>query len=427
VYASDVLVVGGGAAGLVAAVVAARAGAAVTLLERGERVGKKILATGNGRCNLSNTAIEGTSGSAYYNNPGFVAPTLERYGCEATRAFFEELGLLTIADERGWVFPRTRSANSVLDVLWGQVQRLGVEVHTGCAARRLSTGARDVRGGHDVHDVRDENGENDKNGGRGRLLVETGERDFVARAVVLACGVTPELEALACQQTLEPTPILGPLKTTTEPLKGLDGVRVNCRVRLLDEHTCVEEETGEVLFRSYGVSGIAIFNLSRFASPGQELSLDLFPEFTEAELTTLLAERLRMLAGSLRSSVELSAADFFGGMLPARLVSVVLRATGLRPAATLEPAALPRLAHALKDYRLVVRGGPTEAQAQVTRGGLDPQRFDPAALESRTCPGLFAAGECLNIDGPCGGFNLHWAWSSALIASTAAVCRAARS
>jgi predicted Rossmann fold flavoprotein len=382
-----------------AAVVAARTGAAVTLLERGERVGKKVLATGNGRCNLSNTAIEGASGSAYYNNPDFVAPTLSRYGCEVVRAFFEELGLLTIADERGWVFPRTRSANSVLDVLWAQVRRLGVEVHTGCTARRLSA---------DAHDEHSEHR---------RLLVETDKQDFAGRAVVLACGVVPDLAALACQQTLGATPILGPLKTAAEPLKGLDGLRVNCRVRLLDGRACVGEETGEILFRNYGVSGIAIFNLSRLASPGQVLSLDLFPELTEAELMALLTERLRLLAGPLRPSAELNAADFLTGTLHARLALAVLSAAGLRPTEVLNPTALPRLAHVLKDYRLAVRGGPTEVQAQVTRGGLDPQQFSPATLESRTHPGLFAAGECLSIDGPCGGFNLHWAWSSALLAA----------
>jgi predicted Rossmann fold flavoprotein len=396
----DVLVVGGGAAGSVAAVVAARAGASVGVIERRERVGKKILATGNGRCNLSNLAIEGTQAAARYRNPAFVAPTLERYGCEAVRDFFNTLGLLTVADERGWVFPRTRSANSVLDVLVSQTRRLGIDVYTGHAARRLSV---------------DEDG---------RLSVETEGLRLVSHAVVLACGVVPELGAIAHQQTIPPIPIVGPLKTDTEPLKGLDGVRVNCRVRLLDAGRPVAEESGELLFRAYGVSGIAVFNLSRFAAVGQEVSLDLLPELTTDGLEALLVERYRLLAEYHQPPASPAAAEFLDGMLHSRLALAVSRAIGLKPTDPLKEASLLRLAKLLKDYRLTVRGGPDEAQAQVTRGGLAVEGFDPATLESRTQPGLFAAGECLDVDGPCGGFNLHWAWASALVAGTQAAALA---
>jgi predicted Rossmann fold flavoprotein len=389
-FESDVLIVGGGAAGLMSAASAARAGASVCLIERSERVGKKILATGNGRCNLSNASVDGAGAAARYNQPAFVAPTLMRYGCKAIRAVFEDFGLLTICDERGWVFPRTRSATSVLDVLRGEVMRRGVVVHTGCGVDRVvATG--------------------------GGFCAEAGDERFVGRALVLACGVaslcgaTGLLRGVESQRTVAPTPVLGPLKTDTTPLKGLDGVRVDCQLRLLDGDKLLAEESGEFLFRRFGISGIAAFNLSRFARAGHEVSLDLFSEYTEDELSSLLAVRARTRPHDFCPS-------FFGGMLHPRLAQAVSQHPGVSNATAPDSIVLNKLANIMKDYRLRVRGGPDEAQAQVTRGGLAVDGFDPATLQSHSQPRLFAAGECLDVDGPCGGFNLHWAWASGLVA-----------
>jgi predicted Rossmann fold flavoprotein len=393
---TDVLVIGGGAAGLMAAIAAARTGASVVIVEKNDRVGKKILATGNGRCNLSNVAIAGELIAASYNHPAFVAPTLENCDYNAVRTEFFNLGLLTKPDERGWVFPQTRIANSVLDVLLNAIRRRDIDVRTSWEVQRIQV---------------------EKSGflaeAAGPLETnKTREKRVSATALVLACGAQEAVRLSATLPFAAATalvPILGPLKTEPAPLKGLNGVRVQASARLLEKEAPVVEERGEILFRDYGVSGIAAFNLSRFVTSGQELSLDFFSEFSGEELDALLAERLRI-------HPRIQAEEFLDGLVHPRLTQAVLRHIKVRGSDELNESLLKRLAHTMKDYRLIVTGGPSPAQAQVTRGGLATSGFDPTTLQSLTIPRLFAAGECLDIDGPCGGFNLHWAWASGLVA-----------
>jgi predicted Rossmann fold flavoprotein len=420
-HKTDVLVIGGGAAGLMAAIAAARGGATVTIVEKNSRVGKKILATGNGRCNLSNTSIQGANAPQPYNHPVFVAPVLNRYDCDAIRTAFENLGLATIADDKGWVFPRTRFANSVLAVLLNEIRRREIDVQTDWEALRLSAEA------DGSFLAESKNGDND-----GAVLA--------ANTLVLACGareVTRLCEALPAASaasaastapapptdpstplvsTVPALPVLGPLKTESTPLKGLDGVRANASARLLDSGALVAEEAGEFLFRSYGLSGIAAFNLSRFALPGQEVSLDFFPEYTKDELLSLLLKRQQaLLLGCASAASPILAGEFLDGLLHTRLAQALLRRMDAKPTEELGQSLLDNLANTMKDYRLAVLGGPSFAQAQVTRGGLATSGFDPETLQSLVVPRLFAAGECLDVDGPCGGFNLHWAWASGLV------------
>jgi predicted Rossmann fold flavoprotein len=368
-----------------AALAAACEGASVVIVEKGKRIGTKILATGNGRCNLSNLAISQSGGADHYNHPEFVAPALTRYDCEALCSLFGEWGLLTTPDEQGWVFPRTRSAHSVLDVLRNQIRRRRIDV-------RVESAIEDIAQADD-----------------GLFLATAGDTNFSSRAVVLTCGVVPLLESLKPHRLVAPTPILGPLKTEQAPLKGLDGIRVRASVCLWDEDEPVAGEIGEVLLRSYGISGIVAFNLSRFAKPGQGLTLDFFPDFTRPSLESLLLERRKLHSG-------VSAAEFFDGLLHTRLAQAVLRSIGVDPSDPSETVAVDELAGVLKGYRLRVIGGPARERAQVTRGGFAIEDFDHKTMQSLVWPRLFAAGECLDVDGPCGGFNLHWAGASGLIA-----------
>jgi predicted Rossmann fold flavoprotein len=382
-----------------AALAAARAGTTVAICEKDDRLGKTVLATGNGRCNLSNTAITGEDGASFYHNPDFVAPTLERYGCAAVRDVFEGLGLLTFADDRGWVYPRSRWANSVLNVLLNEVARRGVV----------------VRSGQEVTGIQPANG--------GGFRVQTAAGALAARALVFACGGfasgrSAPCDGIASLPVVTPTPILAPLRTDVEDVKGLDGVRVHCRATLWEGGGSqppqpLARETGELLFRSYGVSGIAIFNLSRFAQPGHQLSLDFFCDLSTKELLALLNRRWNTGAYETWGA-------FLDGMLHTRLAYAVLRAARLPLAQAPAPPLFDRLAQALKDYRLTVTAGADGRQAQVTRGGWAAKGFDPVTLGSRTYSGLYAAGECLDVDGPCGGFNLHWAWASGLVAGQSA-------
>lgn len=411
---SDVIIVGGGAAGLMAGIAAVRQGASVVLVEQQQRVGKKLLRTGNGRCNLSNLSISGgsledgadggslgntgpdaspDSGAARYNNPGFVARAISRYDCQAIRSQFAGLGLLTVADERGWVFPRSQHATTVVNVLLGEVARQKVAIRSSEQARSIA-----------------------QKDGQWQLV--TDGPVYRGRSLVLACGCSPLLADLQQGLGIELLParaVLGPLPTDTQGIKGLDGIRAAVRLRLLavDGSDVIATEQGELLFRDYGVSGIAVFNLSRFAQPGQYLSLDLLPEITAVELRGFLSAQLDNRPG-------LTATALLGGLLHSRLAMALLQAAGISASAPLDQKLLDDIANIAKDFRLRVSGYPAASKSQLTRGGLATTGFDPESLQSLQHPGLFAAGECLDVDAPCGGYNLHWAWASGLTAGTAA-------
>ncbi len=387
-----VAVIGGGAAGLSAAVAAARLGLSVTLLEAGARVGRKILATGNGRCNLTNTSVSPPG----YNHPGFVEPVLTALPPDAVRAFFGELGLLTYADGEGRVYPVTNTASSVLDVLRLECARLGVEERSGFEVARISA----VRGAS------------------GLDVVASGGDRLHADAVVVATGGGLSLLADLGHASVACVPVLGPLKTEREPIRGLSGVRVRSAASLLVGGTPAATERGELLFRDYGVSGIMVFDLSRFYEAGCVLSIDLFPESAPDDLRQMISERCTALSWR-------TADTFFEGMLHDRVAQAVLRAAHVAPTTPVPEVPCERLAALLKDFRLNVTGRGDAAQSQVTRGGASVSGFDANTLESRLVSGLFAAGEVLDVDGRCGGFNLHWAWASGILAGEGAARYAA--
>jgi len=368
------IIAGGGAAGLAAAVTAASHGARVTLLERADRVGKKILQTGNGRCNLTNLAVSPDA----YNAPAFVAPVLSALDCNAMREFFASLGLMTYADNEGRVYPVSDAASGVLDVLRLASEERGVQ--TVCSFDAVSL--------------------------RGSTVVSADGRKVHGDAVLVATGGGTELLRSAGHTITPFSPILCPLKTDIAPLRGLSGLRAKCAVTLSRDGRSLHTMRGEVLFRDYGVSGIVIFDLSRFAKAGDALSLDLLPDIAEEELCKLLRDR-RIAHPTRRGEA------FLTGVFHSRIALAVLRAAGSD-----DPAAL---AHAAKALTVAVQGCGDRKQAQVTRGGAKLDEFDPATLRSRKNAQLYAAGEALDIDGACGGYNLHWAFASGIRAAECAV------
>ena len=371
-----VAVVGGGAGGLCAAVAAARAGARVTIWEKANRVGKKLLKTGNGRCNLSNVNVAPDR----YNRPEFVAPVLTGTGCGELLAFFASLGLWTVTDGEGRVYPLSDTAASVLDVLRLECARLGAEER--CA--------------EEIAELRP------REGSGFVLRTREGAETAADRVIVASGGGTALLRALG-HPYVPFAPVLCPLKTDTDPIRGLSGLRAKCRATLRRNGGIVWQENGEILFRDFGLSGILALDLSRYALPGDELSLDLLPGTDEEELASRL-EVQRALRGT--------DGELFTGIFHRRLGEAILRAAPDRKAET--------LANTIKDFRLAVTGFGDVQNAQVTRGGADVRYFDPATLESTLYPGLYAVGEALDVDGACGGFNLHWAFASGLAAGRSA-------
>ncbi|NLC56032.1 MAG: NAD(P)/FAD-dependent oxidoreductase [Armatimonadetes bacterium] len=399
-----VLVIGGGAAGLMAAITAARAGAVVRVVERMQRVGKKILATGNGRCNLTNLHLE--PGRYHGADPAFAQGALQAFDVEQTLAFFAELGVVARVEAGGKVFPASGQASSVLDLLRFEVEHLGVEV------------------------VCEANIDRVEREGTGFRCHGTGGQVFSCDRVILAAGgkSSPNLGsngggfriAQALGHRIEPPfPALVPVRLAAPFLKQLQGARFDGAVQVYRDGRPQRREQGEVLFTEYGVSGLPVLQISRAISQEAEsgrplsLRLDLFPEVSEAELAEQIAQRI---AAGPWKSVAVS----FIGWLHKRLIPVLLKEAGItdleRPCATLGEAEVRRIAARLRDWRIPCAGVQSWMQSQVTAGGVSTRELDPHTLESRRVPGLFFAGEVIDIDGDSGGFNLQWAWSSGHVA-----------
>lgn len=367
-------IIGGGASGISAAITAARLGARVTILEKNDILGKKILATGNGRCNMTNINIS----PACYNNPVFVESVLRQHGCTDIRSFFDNMGLLSYSDEQGRVYPVTDAAASVNDVLRLECGRLKIDVKYKFEVCKI------------------------EHIGDGFLIKSTAGERLTCDKIISAAGGRNELLCSLGHKRVPFCPVLCPIKTDTSDIKGLSGIRVKCEGSLFDKKHLIFKERGELLFRDYGVSGVMIFNISRYAASGMELSIDLMPDISHKDLTVLLNKRKTLL--SYRNSD-----DFFVGMLNRKLGQAIIKYSASMDA--------PVLAHSIKNLRLRITGSGDEKQAQVTRGGLDVRQFNRQTMESKLVKGIYAAGETLDIDGMCGGFNLHWAFSSGITAA----------
>lgn len=394
-----VIVLGGGASGMMAALTAAEDPSnQVTLLERQSRLGRKLLATGNGRCNLSNL---NTSVSHYHGEyPDFAAYALSFFPVEETLAFFHKLGLYTTAEPSGKVYPFSDQANSVLDVLRFALQNRGVHVICGCEVTSV-----------------------EKKAGGYRLASQ--EQTYFADKLILACGGSAGgklggteagyrlLRSLG--HSITPlSPSLVQVKTELGAIKGLKGVRADAGITLKRAGQTVATEEGEVQFTDFGVSGPAIFSISREAAKGGEqvLLLDLLRPMSEEETVSFLKCRRQ-------SAAQLPLEDFLTGLLHNRLGRVLLSTMGYvmdRQSQTLTDDDLKKIAHIIKYYPIAVTGVMGLEQAQVTAGGVHTSEFDARSLESRKCPGLYVTGELFDIDGDCGGYNLQWAWSSGRLA-----------
>ena len=390
--ARSVVVVGGGASGLAAAVSAAQAGARVTVLEAGPKIGRSILASGNGRCNFANADLA----PIHYNAPRFASSVMGDDPLATILTFFDSLGLWSCADSEGRLFPRSRAASSVLDVLRARLEELGVDV-------RCSAGVCDLERRGDVW----------------RVELEKG-KPLEADAIVWAAGGGSS--ELPCARLgiprVKEAPALCPLATKRGPVKGLDGVRAQCEVSLVSEGSTVACESGEVLFRPYGVSGIVIFNLSRLAKPGDTLILNFMPNVSLSNMTSMLEQRLA--SQRKRCSTPEGRLHFLDGALhPALGRRCMENACGEDSEREIEPDIVARQ---ILEFTLKVKGTADEAHGQVTRGGMATHAFDAQtlALSQPEAAGFYACGEALDVDGACGGYNLAWAWCSGLVAGESA-------
>ncbi len=394
---SRVIVIGGGAAGMAAAITAARNGHKVTVLERQSRVGRKLMATGNGRCNLTN---RNAAPARYHGDPDLFGATLEKFSTEMTLDFFAELGLMTVTEDSGRVYPMSNMAGSVLDVLRFGMEREGVTVLTGQAVTELR-----------------------KNGAGFFATTETDK--FTADKVILAAGgcaggkVGGVMDGYKLAMALghhrtQLYPSLVQLKTDPTYPRALKGVKAECAITIRRKETAVACGGGEVLFTEYGVSGPAIFDLSRAVATGGEgmtCELDFFPDYGEEKLFAWLRDRREAMAAH-------EAGSLLTGSVHSRLGQMVVKSAGFtnQEISTLTDKDLRAILHRMKRFALPITGVCGFDQAQVTAGGLRTDEFHRDTLESKLVDGLYACGEVLDVDGDCGGYNLQWAWSSGFLA-----------
>lgn len=410
--AKKVIIIGGGASGLTAAIAAARQGADVTILEHMDRVGKKILSTGNGRCNMTNLSMR----AEYYrcSQKQFPIKVLDRFSVWDTLTFFDELGIVT-KNRNGYIYPNSDQASAVLDTLRLEAEHAGVKILCGCHVRQ----ARQI-----------------KKEGRRQFEVATDQGAFFCGSLILAAGskAAPatgsdgsgyELARAFGHLIIKPLPALVQLRCEGKQYKQLGGIRCEASLKMLVDGKAIAGEEGELQLTEYGISGIPVFQISRFASvaldDGREVTvmIDFLPSQSRDESRRFLKKRAERMEYR-------TCGDLLTGVLNKKLVEVLLKLSGIRLDTNVGDVGQhqwDKLLANLKCYEAKVTATNSFEQAQVCCGGVDTRDMRPDTMESRLVPGLYLAGELLDVDGICGGYNLQWAWSTGMIAGSSAARR----
>jgi hypothetical protein len=418
----DVIVVGAGAAGLMAAIWAGRAGCRVLVLEHASQPGKKLLMTGNGKCNFTNEALlhsdewQGETLRAYYHGacPAFVLPALAFFDGEKTLAFFRELGIEPVVRKGGY-YPASGQASAVLRALLMECDRLNIKILCDIGIRSI---------------------QRVKNG----IFLDTKNGSYQTFACILATGGKSYkktgsdgsgfLYVERLGHTIQDVaPALVPLQSDLAFFQKVAGIRAEISTKFFRDQELLGRENGELQLTDYGLSGICIFQLSHlFHKCGEcdkiHMELDFLPACSEDQAKTILSERLHHPC-----AVKKTIAESLLGLLPDRLGTALLEEAGIDPAMPASTAAdreLERLLAVLKHFDVPITGTRSFDQAQVSAGGVDTREVSEATMESRLVPGLFFAGEMLDVDGICGGFNLQWAWASGALAGTCAAKKVRR-
>ena len=413
----EVVIIGGGAAGLFASIVIKEnlgANARVIVLERLERVGKKILATGSGKANFTNQLVASNN----YNQPRFVAPLLKRFGYEKTLAYFEQLGLNAVTLTEGRTYPKSESANSLLDALRNKMRDLGVEERCNAEVKRLVVDKE--KGGYLVEMARGTKVHADA------VVVATGG---AATPVLGSNGTGFQLAKALKIKVSDTYPGLVGVKVDANDIKGLEGLRIKAKVSLFAKRykEAVWQNSGEIQFKIDTVSGIVIMDMASQIARSKVIdlynptvfSLDFFPEVSPEDLEASLMERQKNL-------YNYSNATFLIGMFQKMMALNILKRAKIDVAGyvkDLTKKEIGRLTKILKEFTITYKGLDSFDHAQVTVGGVMVSEVIPNTLEARNYKNLYFCGEVLDIDGDCGGFNLQWAWTSAFVVSEAIIKR----
>lgn len=399
----DVIIIGAGASGLMAAAAAASKGARVALLEHKDDIGKKILATGNGRCNFTNTDM---SVNKFHGSKALIKNGLAQFNYADTIRFFKELGIPAY-DNAGYIYPNSRQAASVVAAFRMELMRLHVDVKTGI----------------NITDIKPAD---DRTG----YCIQTDKGSFKSKRLIIACGLTAfpklgsdgslfrQIEALG-HHIQKPLPTLCGFSCDGLNFKKITGVRCDATVASVIDGQMTEQNTGELQLADYGISGIPVFQISSLMSraldKGQmvEVIIDFLPAFSDDELNGYIKDR------SITTTDNRSLNEMLNGLLNNKLLLELIHKSGVSPdkkGRLLTDDDCKSLTRSIKHTAVSVKKPRGLEFAQVCAGGIYTKEIDVRTLESKIHPGLYFCGELLDVDGICGGYNLQWAWTSGYIA-----------
>jgi len=391
----DMIIIGAGASGLCAAISSARAGKRVMLLEQNNKTGKKILVSGNGKCNIGNKTIN--TSRFHSQNPDFIEKVLQGYDFKVIEKFFTSLGLELIEGKEGKMFPMSMQASSVVELLEYEAKRLGVEILCNAAVTGITQKA-------------------------DTFTLKTTQGIRVCEKLVLASGspAAPQLGgsnsgyafATKMGHSLIPRhPSLVQLCSQEGWVKSCAGVKVAGVATLYANGEQITQKEGDLLFTNYGISGLAILDLSREVSTRLahfdycELSLDLMPKQSKERLTNLLLKRINQKS-------EKPIGLWLQGVIHKKLIAIILKQSKCKAKieSQLNRKEIGKLVYAMKNLKLSINDTKGFQGAEVATGGIDTREVDPKTMESKLVPNLYFAGEILDVDGDRGGFNFHFAW-----------------
>lgn len=405
----DVVIIGGGASGMTAAITAKDFGLDVAIVEGTDRIGKKILTTGNGRCNITNSLISFPFENFHSANDGFFIKSLNKFSVEDTKAFFLNLGLPIIELEKGKNYPQSLQASSVVDILKMALEEREIPVYNSYKVKSIHKS-------------------------KGKFTLSTGNEDssvIKCKKLIMACGgkSAPKTGSDGSGYTLakslghsiiEPNPAIVQLKLSHNKLKALSGIKFNGYAEVLCDGKSIRKEFGEILFTDYGISGPPILQISREASlgcfKGKEVKIlvDMMPDKSLKELEDFLEGHFAVF--SCREVI-----NSLIGVVNKKMIPILLREAGIdnlhKPCYELTWKEKKALINLMKSWEFKCVGTNGFQAAQVTTGGINTKEVDSETLKSKLVDNLYFCGELLDVDGDCGGFNLQWAWSSGFTAA----------
>ncbi|HPD99667.1 MAG TPA: NAD(P)/FAD-dependent oxidoreductase [Bacillota bacterium] len=395
----DLIIIGGGASGIMAAITASQYSEKVLIIEKNNRIGKKVLVTGNGRCNYTNTLLKSTD----FNNPSFVEQILNQFSVEDTIAFFETLGIEPKFEDEGKTYPLSEQSSSFLDVFLYELKLRNISVE-------LNQEIISINKKNEVF-----------------KLTSNDNSVFMSKKVILSTGGKSmpltgsngsgfELAKNLGHHITEVFPALVKLRIESPYLKQLSGVKISTQVDLIVDDTVIQTENGDILFANYGISGPTVLELSRKANDniikGSNVGVRIV--LIQSLPKSKIVERFEIFK---YREIDQSLV----GLVNKRFINVLIKQAGIEKnnsiISDIPKSKLFKLIDLLYDWRLKVVGSLGFDDSQVTAGGIDITQIDELTLESKLCKGLFFCGEVLDVDGRCGGFNLQWAWSSGHVAA----------